>query len=77
MAILFASLLAAAALVFKCCLMQPNPGTAFLGALIVFYAIRVGVELDFLDPFSPGSLLLPVLWVYVWTIPSKCSFENG
>ena len=39
-------------------------GTAFLCGLIVFYAIRVGVELDFLDPFSPGSFLLPALWVY-------------
>ena len=45
-------------------LARPGCGTAFLCGLIVFFAIRVGVELDFLDPFSPGSFLLPVLWVY-------------
>ena len=43
---------------------RPGCGTAFLCGLIVFYAIRVSVELDFLDPFSPGSFLLPVIWVY-------------
>ena len=64
-AILFVSLVAAAALSLRRCLVQPDSGTAFLGALIVFYAIRVGVELDFLDPFSPGSLLLPIVWVLV------------
>ena len=64
-AILSVSLVAAAALSLHRCLVQPDPDTAFLGALIVFYAIRVGVELDFLDPFSPGSLLLPIVWVLV------------
>ena len=64
-AILSVSLVAAAALSFHRCLVQPDSSTAFLGALIVFYAIRVGVELDFLDPFSPGSLLLPIVWVLV------------
>ncbi len=64
-AIMSVSLVAAAALSFHRCLVQPDSSTAFLGALIVFYAIRVGVELDFLDPFSPGSLLLPIVWVLV------------
>ena len=64
-AILFVSLVAAAALSLHRCLVQPDSSTAFLGAVIVFYAIRVGVELDFLDPFSPGSLLLPIVWVLV------------
>ncbi len=64
-AILAVSLVAAAALSLHRCLVQPDSSAAFLGALIVFYAIRVGVELDFLDPFSPGSLLLPIMWVLV------------
>ena len=64
-AIMSVSLVAAAALSFHRCLVQPGASTAFLGALTVFYAIRVGVELDFLDPFSPGSLLLPIVWVLV------------
>ncbi len=63
-AIVAFSLLATAASSLRSCLVRPDSGTAFLGALVVFYAIRVGVELDFLDPFSPGSLLLPVVWVY-------------
>lgn len=45
-------------------LTMPGSSTAFLCSLIVFYVIRVGVELDFLAPFSPGSLLLPIVWVY-------------
>ncbi len=63
-AIMAFCLLAAATVSLRACLVRPDSDTAFLGALIVFYAIRVGVELDFLDPFSPGSLLLPVIWVY-------------
>ena len=45
-------------------LTQPGPVTAFLCGLVVFFAMRVGVELDFLDPFSTGSFLLPVIWIY-------------
>ena len=63
-AVLAASLLAPAVLALRLSLMRPACDNAFFSALIVFYAIRVSVELDFLDPFSPGSLLLPVAWVY-------------
>ena len=45
-------------------LTRPGPVTAFLCALVVFFAMRVGVELDFLDPFSTGSFLLPTIWLY-------------
>ena len=63
-AILTTSLLAPTILALRLSLARPACDNAFLSALIVFYAIRVGVELDFLDPFSPGSFLLPVVWVY-------------
>ena len=42
----------------------PGPCSAFFLGLTVFFAMRVGVELDFLGPFSPGSFLLPVMWAY-------------
>lgn len=45
-------------------LTAPGPVTAFLCGLVVFFAMRVGVELDFLDPFSTGSFLLPTIWIY-------------
>ena len=45
-------------------LTAPGPVTAFLCGLVVFFAMRVGVELDFLDPFSTGSFLLPTIWLY-------------
>ena len=45
-------------------LKDPSPVAAFLCAVMVFYAMRFGVELDFLDPFSTGSFLLPVVWIY-------------
>ncbi len=45
-------------------LRSPSPVAAFICAVMVFYAMRVGVELDFLDPFSTGSFLLPVIWIY-------------
>ncbi len=64
-AVLAASLLAPAVLALRLSVVRPACDNAFFSALIVFYAIRVGVELDFLDPFSPGSLLLPVAWVYL------------
>ena len=63
-AILGLSMLATAAAGIRLGLVRPGCDTAFLCGLIVFYAIRVGVELDFLDPFSPGSFLLPAIWVH-------------
>ena len=57
-------MLATAAACLRLGLVRPACDTAFLCGLVVFYAIRVGVELDFLDPFSPGSFLLPALWGY-------------
>jgi len=63
-AIMGVYLLAAGVVAFRAGLSRPSPEAAFLAALMVFYAIRVSVELDFLDPFSPGSFLLPVIWVY-------------
>jgi exopolysaccharide production protein ExoQ len=62
--ILAVSLGAAAAAALRLSVTRPGSDTAFLCSLVVFYAIRVGVELDFLDPFSPGSLLLPIVWIY-------------
>ena len=58
------SIFAAGLVAVKAGLTWPGPEAAFLCALMVFYAIRFFVELDFLDPFSPGSFLLPVIWVY-------------
>lgn len=63
-AIMACYLLAAGVVAFRASLFRPSPEAAFLAALMVFYAIRVFVELDFLDPFSPGSFLLPVIWIY-------------
>ncbi|NPD65160.1 O-antigen ligase family protein [Acetobacteraceae bacterium] len=63
-AFLAVSLVFAAIVTARRGLRYPDAEAAFLCALVVFYAIRVSVELDFLDPFSPGSFLLPVLWVY-------------
>ena len=63
-ALLGFSMMAAAVASLRLGLIRPGCDTAFLSGLIVFYAIRVGVELDFLDPFSPGSFLLPAVWVY-------------
>ena len=70
-AILGLSLLATAAAALRLGLTKPGCDSAFLCGLIVFYAIRVGVELDFLDPFSPGSFLLPVIWVYAARGPTS------
>ena len=58
------SLFATSVAAFRAGLERPGADTAFLCALVVFFAIRVGVELDFLDPFSPGSLLLPIVWIH-------------
>ena len=58
-------------------LTRPDSSTAFLCSLVVFYAIRVGVELDFLTPFSPGSLLLPVVWVYSRAGPQSAAMGIG
>ena len=63
-AILGLSMLATAVASLRLGLVRPGCDTAFLCAVVVFYAIRVGVELDFLDPFSPGSFLLPAFWVH-------------
>ncbi len=67
--ILAATLTGVAAASFTLGLRQPDPDSAFFCSLAVFFAIRVFVELDFLDPFSPGSLLLPVIWVYAMRRP--------
>ncbi|MGI4944111.1 MAG: O-antigen ligase family protein, partial [Janthinobacterium lividum] len=45
-------------------LRRPGPQSGFFAGLMVFYALRLFVELDFLGPFSPGSFLLPLGWVY-------------
>ena len=63
-AVMAAMLLGAGFVAVRLALRSPGPEAAFLCALVIFYAIRVFVELDFLDPFSPGSFLLPVIWVY-------------
>ena len=63
-AILGLSLVLSAASGIRSGFARPCCETAFLCGLIVFYAIRLSVELDFLDPFSPGSFLLPAIWVY-------------
>ncbi len=63
-AILGLSMLAVAAAALRLGLLRPACDVAFLCGLVVFYAIRVGVELDFLDPFSPGCFLLPATWIY-------------
>ncbi len=67
------SIVAAGVVAVRAGLTWPGPEAAFLCALMVFYAIRFFVELDFLDPFSPGSFLLPVIWVYgtrAWRPPA-------
>jgi exopolysaccharide production protein ExoQ len=63
-AILAVFLLGASGRALYAGLTRPGPVTAFLCALVVFFAMRVGVELDFLDPFSTGSFLLPTIWLY-------------
>ncbi len=45
-------------------LRRPDPCSGFFAGLMVFYAMRVSVELDFLGPFSSGSFLLPLGWAY-------------
>ena len=45
-------------------LRRPGPQSSFFAGLMVFYALRLFVELDFLGPFSPGSFLLPLGWAY-------------
>ncbi len=43
---------------------RPGAETGFYLALMIYFLFRIPVELDFLDPFSPGSLLLPLAWVH-------------
>ena len=45
-------------------LRRPDPESGFFAGLMVFYALRLFVELDFLAPFSPGAFLLPLGWAY-------------
>ena len=44
--------------------LRPTPTSALFAGLVVFFLMRVSVELDFLAPFATGSLLLPIFWVY-------------
>ena len=44
--------------------LRPTPTTALFAGMIVFFLMRVSVELDFLAPFATGTFMLPALWVY-------------
>lgn len=62
--ILIGTLLAVAvAVVVKAC-RQPGIEQAFFVAVIVMMFMRAFVEVDFVRPFSLGSLMLPIFWVY-------------
>ena len=43
---------------------RPCPEHAFLVSAIAIFLSRAYVELDFLSPFSIGSLLIPIFWSY-------------
>lgn len=49
--------------VFFAALAKPNATNAFFAGLFIFYISRMGVELDFLAPFSSGSFLMPMGWI--------------
>lgn len=44
-------------------LRHPGPESAFFFGLLLFFLIRMSVELDFLGPFSYGALMIPATWV--------------
>lgn len=75
-AMMAVSLLSAGFVSIRSGLDRPGPKSAFLVGLMVFYAIRFFVELDFLDPFSPGSFLLPAIWVYGTRRPSSAQLPG-
>lgn len=56
------SLLAVTFRAIRNCLTAPSALSGFCAGLVVYFGFRVYVELDFIDPFSPGSLFLPLLW---------------
>lgn len=63
-AVLAIELLATIGIITAAALLRPHPTTAFLVALFAFFMIRMSVELDFLTPFSYGSLIIPAGWTF-------------
>jgi exopolysaccharide production protein ExoQ len=45
-------------------LRRPSGEAAFFSAIIVFYALRAPIELDFTFPFGLTPILLPAAWIY-------------
>lgn len=43
---------------------RPSLELAFGAAVVVIFASRAFVELDFISPFNIGTLLIPILWGY-------------
>lgn len=43
---------------------RPGFDLAFLASLVVIFFARAFIELDFIMPFTLGSLLIPILWHY-------------
>ena len=50
---------------------RPSLELAFLAALVVIFGSRAFIELDFLSPFSLGTLMLPLLWSYATQAPGQ------
>jgi exopolysaccharide production protein ExoQ len=48
---------------------RPSLELAFFAALVVIFGSRAFIELDFLSPFSLGTLMLPLLWSYAAQAP--------
>lgn len=53
------------------CLTRPDAAYAFCAGLMIFFSMRMYLELDFLGPFSPGSLLLPLIWTVCAPAPVR------
>jgi exopolysaccharide production protein ExoQ len=63
-AILGVTLTAVTAAALIAVIRRPCPEHAFLVSATAIFLSRAYVELDFLSPFSIGSLLLPIFWSY-------------
>lgn len=63
-AVVGTSILAAAAAVALWCARAPSGANAFFAAVTVFFLIRTMAEIDYIGPYSVGSFLLPVTWIY-------------
>lgn len=63
-AVLGATLAATAGAALLAALRRPCPSHAFLFGVVITLASRAYVEVDFLTPFSFGTIVVPLLWTF-------------